>query len=175
MLQQLVANGIDRILSRLGENVSGSYAFASNVGLPFRPGLLMRNSVRNVARNGEDNKRGDIGNGKCVVNVVDDFSAENIEDSSAVADNVLVRFAEVFNLTVEHDGLYYANGILVSNCDSLAGHIPLHQRGDQRAIPQTLPYLSAAWLEREQQQETYRVMARRPRWTRHPVPELSFS
>jgi hypothetical protein len=26
----------------------------------------------------------------------------------------------VFNLTVENDGVYYANGILVSNCDSLA-------------------------------------------------------
>lgn len=59
--------------------------------------------------------------------------------------------------------------------DSLAGHIPLHRAGTTYETPQDIPWSSAAWFEREQQQEAVHVMARRPRWTRTPVPELSFS
>jgi len=59
--------------------------------------------------------------------------------------------------------------------DSLAGNIVLHRPGTQHETPQTIPYTSAAWFERELQQEHVQVMARRPRWTRTSVPELSLS
>ena len=59
--------------------------------------------------------------------------------------------------------------------DSLACHVSLYQAGSQTTPPQEIPYTSAAWFEREQQKEELQVMARRPRWTRKPLPALSFS
>src|SRR3990167_4700886 len=59
--------------------------------------------------------------------------------------------------------------------DSLAGHIQLYQAGETTEVVRDIPYTSAAWFEREEQQEAIHVMARRPRWTRTRVPELSFS
>jgi len=59
--------------------------------------------------------------------------------------------------------------------DSLAGHVRLHRAGSLTPTQQVYPVTSAAWFEREQQQEAYQVMARRPRWQRRPLPELSFS
>lgn len=59
--------------------------------------------------------------------------------------------------------------------DSLAYHVQLYRRGTQETPTAQIPYTSAAWFEREQQKEAVQVMARRPRWTRTPVPSLSFS
>ena len=60
--------------------------------------------------------------------------------------------------------------------DSLAGHIPLHQRGSQMTPPKEIPFSSAAWYEREiWHKQQIKVMARRPRWQRAPVPQLAFS
>lgn len=59
--------------------------------------------------------------------------------------------------------------------DSLAYHVSIHRAGDTTIPVQDIPYTSAAWFERECQKEAIQVMARRPRWTRTPVPALSFS
>ena len=59
--------------------------------------------------------------------------------------------------------------------DSLAYHLQLKQAGFERPQAVDIPYTSAAWFEREQQQEALQVMARRPRWQRRQVPELVFS
>ena len=59
--------------------------------------------------------------------------------------------------------------------DSLAYHLQLKQAGALHPTPTEIPFTSAAWFEREQQKEEIQVMARRPRWTRTRVPELSFS
>ena len=59
--------------------------------------------------------------------------------------------------------------------DSLAYQLQLKQAGELHPTPVDIPYSSAAWFEREEQKEALQVMARRPRWTRTPVPALSLS
>ena len=59
--------------------------------------------------------------------------------------------------------------------DSLAYHLQLKQAGSVTPQVVDAPYTSAAWFEREQQQEAMQTMRRRPRWQRTPLPELSFS
>lgn len=41
--------------------------------------------------------------------------------------------ATVYNLTVEKDHVYYANGLLVSNCDALTGTV--EQRDNNGSVP----------------------------------------
>ena len=60
--------------------------------------------------------------------------------------------------------------------DSLADHIQIHRAGTGTPkVPQVLPRTSAAWFERQQQQQEVRALARRPRWNRPRVPALAFS
>lgn len=59
--------------------------------------------------------------------------------------------------------------------DSLAYHLQLVQRGPTSEVKPDYPVTSAAWYEREMHTEEAHVMARRPRWTRKALPELSFS
>lgn len=59
--------------------------------------------------------------------------------------------------------------------DSLAYHVQLYRKGDVHQTPTEIPYLSVAWSEQVEHQEEVQVLARRPRWTRTKVPELSFS
>ena len=59
--------------------------------------------------------------------------------------------------------------------DSLAGHIRLHRAGSIAEVITTPPVTSAAWYEQELRKEEIQSLARRPRWRRSPLPELSFS
>ena len=45
-------------------------------------------------------------------------NAKNTVQKNAISK--VIKSEKVYNLTVENAGVYYANDILVSNCDSLA-------------------------------------------------------
>ena len=59
--------------------------------------------------------------------------------------------------------------------DSLAYHLQLKQPGTLHPTVRTIPYGSAAWAMLEERKEALAVLARRPRWSRKPLPELVFS
>ena len=52
--------------------------------------------------------------------IAEKHSSRTMSDTSFVVQNANSNIIPVYNLTVEKAGCYYANGILVSNCDSAA-------------------------------------------------------
>ena len=54
------------------------------------------------------------------VQIVDKYSLHTTPDTSFVVPDANSNIIPVYNLTVKKAGCYYANGILVSNCDSAA-------------------------------------------------------
>jgi len=74
----------------------------------------------------QDLKPGQVIQGSVVENVIVDSIQENGERTT----QTIIR--EVYNIKVEDDGVYYANRILVSNCDATAYQLQLAEAPDTR-------------------------------------------
>lgn len=153
--------GIERMLKRLGRirvrlNVSAFIAERSlchGFPIPF--------FVQGLVDKQEEGQKEDGLRKKFVNIAVKNLLAGNTLQDDFVQDNVPLLLEEerrtnparkVYNLKIEESGMYFANGILVSNCDSLAYHIKLIQRGDGGGVDAIPEDCIMAILERQRKE-----------------------
>lgn len=84
--------------------------------------ILQKLDLQNIAQFNAKGKHATIEKQKNVLSVEKNFMQQD-KEQQCVQENVELNTKEiipVYNITVENAGCYYANEILVSNCDSLA-------------------------------------------------------
>ncbi len=166
-----ILNASGRIKNQFNINVFGAEKL-SLVGFPTI------NSVRVLANKQEEERVVDGMKQEFVNTAVKNLSATNIALINSAQGNVQQEnnsTQEVFNLTIKNSGMYFANGILVSNCDSLAYHLPLIRRGGL-VKKEELTRNTPAWLERKGLEKEFEKNSHLPRrFKRFVNQQLAFS
>jgi hypothetical protein len=133
--RQLVENGIESMESRLGwvGNLESSFVTSAERNSRHLIEKRQHVSVPTIAKQATDGKQGKIEKRELVNTVEQSSSVTNTQKHGRAPVHVVGKYdgrhEKVFNLTVEDVHEYYANGILVSNCDALRYLIYALRRG----------------------------------------------
>lgn len=122
--QKKAGNGTKNTLERFGPIPNGSLAFASNAGRVSNPSIQMQNSVVAVATKKQEPSSGGVL-----------FAERFLQPINTANRPIALQNAgqpkAVYNLCVDKDHVYYANGILVSNCDALSMQVDFWEKPDK--------------------------------------------
>ena len=144
-LRTLIGSGCERILIESGRLQRGGMvlrlALSGIAGMPWLSGRLQELkalfasivptplspqwAIQNIAPQGAATLPGSLSSP--VAFAARYSSAPRKENRQSVLGPAVPALEPVFNLTVEPQHVYYANGVLVSNCDALAWQVPLWQ------------------------------------------------
>ena len=143
----------------------------------FYLGCLTQNFALELANRQEEEQAEYGTKQRSVFTATKNSPATSIATINSVHENVqqdLKSTHEVFNLTVKNSGMYFANGILVSNCDALAYQVGLIRKGG--VAKKAGPLVNTpAWLELQSFNKEVLNNQRLPRRLRRRLPDMAFN
>ncbi len=122
--QKKVENGIVKTVKHVKESIKICYAFI--VQKNFNQSLVIQNIAAKSAVNFTDFIPTDIScqkyakNASLNLKLIQEMEKKSDSVLNHVQENLITKKAKVYNLQIEDASCYYANGILVGNCDCLS-------------------------------------------------------
>jgi hypothetical protein len=113
-----VGRGIQNMLWRIRLHIRSWIGSVRNVARSFKATIFNGSALRLVFQGVDETPRR-IGNRDSANSVIGNSGSISTQRRSVAVDPAPRTFVPVYNLTVQGAHEYYANGILVSNCDSL--------------------------------------------------------
>jgi hypothetical protein len=152
---KLGVNGILKILVNNGSIPVSSSANVLNAGDHLNHSILMRSFAQDDVQWQTQETKGDIQSQEYVPCARENLSVNistlgrthvprNVEVPSSAKNSL-----PVYNISVSGDHCYFANGILVSNCDALAYQAPYWKTPGTKAPKRTDPYMSLNWWKKQ--------------------------